>query len=97
MVDFQSNFSLVPFIMDMICILCSLVWPSFFCYFANLVTDRILMLRDSVYGLNWSDQPMEMQKFVILMMARTQERVYFSGLGLISCSLEIFGKVCSIS
>lgn len=79
------------------CIICSLLWSSAFCYFANLVTDRVSMLSDSVYDLNWFDQPMEMQKYIILMMARSQERVYFSGFGLISCSMEIFGKVCSIS
>lgn len=92
--DFQSDFEPATFVMDFLGILCSLMWPSIFCYFADLTTDRVLKIGDTVYDLNWFDQPVEMQKYVTLMIARSQERIYFSGLGLITCSLEAFGKVC---
>lgn len=72
----------------------SLVWPTLFSYFANLVTDRVLAIGDSVYSLNWYDQPVGIQKYIVLMVVRSQERVQFTGLSLISCSIEVFGKVC---
>lgn len=90
---FQSEFDPAIFATDVISIICSLIWPSFFCYFANSATDRVSSVGNTVYGLSWFDQPVQMQKYVILMVARSQERVQFSGLGLISCSMEAFGKV----
>lgn len=94
LLEFQSDFEPATFIMDFLGILCSLMWPSIFCYFADWTTERISKMGDTVYGFNWFDQPVKMQKFMILMIARSQERIYFSGLGLVTCSLEAFGKVC---
>lgn len=81
----------------MIAIVCSFLWPILFCYFANSVTDRVSAISYTVYDMNWYDQPVKMQKYVILMIARTHERIRFSGLGLIACSIEVFGEVCSSS
>lgn len=74
--------------------ICSLIWPSFFCYFSTLAIERVSTINHTIKGLNWFDQPVELQKYIILMVLRSQERMYFSGLGLITCSLEVFGKVC---
>lgn len=81
------------FIMNFVGIGCSLIWPLCFCYYANLATDRALRNGDIVYDLNWFDHPAEIQKYVILMIARSHERIEFTGLGLVSCTLEGFRKV----
>lgn len=79
--------------MNIIGIVCSLVLLSVFCYYANLAIDRVLSIGDTVYALNWFNYPVRMQKYLILMIARSQERIEFTGLGLIKCSLEAFGQL----
>lgn len=93
---FQSNFDPIIFFMNLIGIVISLVLPSIFCYFANLATDRVLNIANTAYGLNWFDHPVEMQKFIVLMIARSHERIEFNGFGLVLCTLETLGKVCNI-
>lgn len=90
---FQSEMDMTIFTINVVAITCSLIWPSFFCYFSNLTTDNVLRLGNTVYDLSWFDHPIAMQKYIILMIARSHERIDFSGLGLIPCSLEAFGKV----
>lgn len=82
--------------MNMIGTICTLIWASIFCYFANWASDRVEENGDTVYDLNWRDYPVDMQKYVVLMLARSQERIEFNGLGLAKCTLESFGKVCNI-
>lgn len=91
---FQSDFDPTIFAMNIIAITCSMIWPWSFCYFANLATDRLLKIDNTIYGLNWFDYPVKMQKYVILMIAQAHEQIHFSGLGMIPCTLESFGKVC---
>lgn len=93
--EFQSNFDPITLSMNIIGIVCTLIWPTCFSYFANLATDRVLKNGDIAYALNWYDHPIELQKYVILMIARSHERNVFTGYGLILCSLEAYGKVCS--
>lgn len=90
---FQSEFDLGVLGMDIIAVFCSLLWSSFFCYFGNLAADHVSEIGDAAYGLNWFEHPLEIQKYVILIMARSNERVAFSGFHLITCSMEKFGKV----
>lgn len=80
--------------MDIIAVFCALLWPSFFCHFANSAADHVSAIGDIAYDLNWFEHPVELQKYVILMIARANERIAFSGLQFITCSMETFGKVC---
>lgn len=78
----------------MSCILCALFWPAFLCYSATFATEQINnKIADTLYESNWYDFPPELQKYVVLIIARTQDTVYFTGMNLIGCTLEIFGKV----
>lgn len=79
--------------MDVVCLICALIWASIFCYFANSTTDRVAAIGEAAYDLNWFDHPVEMQKYMILIIGRSQEPAHFSGLNLIRCTLEVFGKV----
>lgn len=74
--------------------ICALLWPTIFSHFANSTVDRVAAIGYTAYVLNWYDQPVNMQKYVILFIARSYERINFSGLNLIPCSMEAFGKVC---
>lgn len=79
--------------MDVLCLFCGLMWSFVFCYNANLATDHVSAIGYVAYSLNWFEHPVEMQKYLILIVARAHERVHFTGLHLIVCSIEVFGKV----
>lgn len=73
--------------------MCALIWPTLMCFFATVVTNRIKSLGQTAYQSNWYDYPAELRKFIIFIVARSQEPAYFTGLNLIDCSLEVLGKV----
>lgn len=91
----QSTSDLSPqFILyDTLCIVSSLAWPFLFCYFATFATGRISSIGNVVYSSNWYNFPPNTRKYVTLVIARSQQPLYFSGLGLIRCTLELFGNV----
>lgn len=88
-----SHFELLVFMFDTSCIISALLWPFFFCYFANSVTNTIGSIGDIAYNSNWYDFPPNVQKHIMLVIARSQDSVYFSGLGLVRCTLEVYGEV----
>lgn len=90
---FQSTFDLTPFLLNIICMICSLAWSYLLCKFATLATEYIASLGDFAYNSNWYDYPPQLQKYMVLVIARSQEPIYFSGFSLVRCTLEVFGKV----
>lgn len=82
---------------DVSCMLCALFWPIFLCHFATHTTDRVSSIGDVVYSSNWFEYPAELQKYTILTISRSQQPIYFTGLGLVNCTLEVFGKVSTPS
>lgn len=92
---FQSDFNLGVLGIDILAVCCALLWLVFFCRFGNLAADRVSAIGDAAYDLNWFDYPVGLQKYLILTIARSNRRVQFSGLQLIPCSIEMFGKVSS--
>lgn len=98
LLSLQTEFQTVGiFAMDLICQSAGMMWPYLFCHFANLTTDRVLANRNVVYDLNWIDYPVRMRKYIILLIARSQQPIIFSGLFLFPCSLEVFGLVSVIA
>lgn len=70
-----------------------MIWPYQFCYYATFVSDRVGFIENVTYDLNWFQFPRKMQKYVILIILRSQKRIQFNGLNLIGCSLQVFGNV----
>lgn len=68
-------------------------WPALMCNFATFATDRIASLGDVVYESSWDELPLKIRRYVALIIARSQEPVYFTGYNLVRCTLEILGKV----
>lgn len=86
---------MVMFVWHLISIACALIWPILFCFFASWAIDHVSNIRTTMYDSNWYDYPsVELRKYVILVIARSQENFKFSGFGLIGCSVEVFGIVC---
>lgn len=55
------------------------------------------MIGDAAYDSNWYDFPLELRKYIFLMIVRSQKPIDFTGFGIIHCSLENFGKVSLFS
>lgn len=91
-----NHFEILVFLFDSSCLISALLWPSFFCTFANKVTDQIADIGDSAYETNWYLFSPTLKKFVWLIINRSQDPVYFTGLGLVNCTLEVFGNVRSL-
>lgn len=83
---------MVSFAFHLVCIFVSTTWPSVFCYFGNFATDRFSEIGDTAYDLKWYNYPLKIQKYMVLIIARSQEPTYFTGLGVCHCSLEFFFK-----
>lgn len=73
-----------------------LLWPFFLCHFGSFTTERIRSIDETVYNANWFDYPADVRKYIILVMVRTRSNINFSGFNMISCNLEVFGKVLNI-
>lgn len=92
----HSSFELVTFGFRVFCVLCGLSWAAFFCHFADSVTARIASIGHILYNLNWLDYPLDIQKSIICIILRSQEPAYFTGLGMLRCTLQVFGDVSNI-
>lgn len=75
---------------------CSLFWPLIFSYFADITTDRVANIGENTYNCGWYYFPTQLQRPLILIIARSQDEILFSGLGVFDCNLKKFGNVCSI-
>lgn len=72
---------------------CMIIWPFFFCQAANASTYRMLSIKNTVYDLPWCDFPLESRKHLLVIIAQLQNPAYFTGFGLIRCSLPNFSAV----
>lgn len=70
-----------------------MTWPYLCCRYASFTVDRISSLGDVVYNSNWYEYPIELRKNFVLIISRSQTPIEFTGLGLIYCTLNSFGKV----
>ncbi|KAJ6636171.1 Odorant receptor 45b, partial [Pseudolycoriella hygida] len=78
------------FIGPTVVILCQLF---LYCYYGQRITDQACRLSDSVYQLKWYNYPTKFQKYFQLIMLRSQNSFFFSGMGFVYCSLESFTDV----
>lgn len=90
---FQSNSDITLFLVGGISLIVSLCWPFLCCYFATLTSDRIFLISHIVYGSKWYLYPLKLQKYITLVIARSQQDAQFTGFNLIGCSLFTFGNV----
>lgn len=94
LIIFNQSSDMTSIVYSIFCVFCALAWPFQFCFFANIVTDRIQCIGDTVYELDWYNYPPKMQRLFVVMIARSQRPVQFHGCNIVSCTLEMFWKVC---
>lgn len=64
-----------------------------YCFFGKLATDSYLRIGDLVYESNWQDIPVELQKYLILMIVNMQKSLKYHGFGIAVLDLITFTSV----
>lgn len=64
-----------------------------YCFFGKLATDSYLRMGDLVYESNWQDIPVELQKYLILMIVNMQKPLKYHGFGIAVLDLITFTSV----
>lgn len=82
---------------DIVCVGFSLFWPFLYCYFATFASVRISSINMAVYSSTWYSYSLNLRKFTILIIARSQQPVYFTGFNLIRATLKSFSIVSQIT
>lgn len=63
------------------------------CNLSDGVTSKLDEIEEIFYGIKWYRLPSKHAKLIILPMQRSQLKFYFTGLGLVNCSLVVFLSV----
>lgn len=67
--------------------------PFLYCYFGKSATDSYAKMADRLFESDWQKLPIELQKYLILMIANMQRPLYYHGFGIAALDLETFIKV----
>lgn len=78
---------------NIVCSLCAMVWPFLLCYSATAATLAISNVTEIAFNSHWYVYPLGLRKCVLLIIARSQKLVYFTGFKLIRCTLITFTKL----
>lgn len=64
-----------------------------FCYFGKLATDSFGQMTNCLFECKWVEFPIDVQKYILLMIMNSQRPMYYHGLGIAVLNLETFSKV----
>lgn len=67
-----------------------------FCYLSTRVSYKLLDLGDISYNSMWYKYPANYQKYVLNLVMFAQKPQYFTGFGVVNCTLELFAVVCAL-
>lgn len=71
--------------------------PSLFiyCFFGKVATESCEKISQCLYESNWINLPVELQKYLLLMISNTQQPLYYDGFGIVVLNLQTFTSVNS--
>lgn len=90
---FQHTNSTVDLIRPIFLLLSCFVQIFLICDFGHKVCNQFIALEDSIYRINWYLLPIDLQRFLLIIMIASQKSVEIRGFGNISCTRETFKKV----
>lgn len=62
-------------------------------FFGHLATDFYLNLSDDLFESKWHQFPLNLQKYLIIMMGNSQQLLHYHGLGITNLNLNNYLKV----
>lgn len=63
------------------------------CYFGELATESYDKMAESLNDINWTELPIETQKYIILMTANMQRPLHYHGFNVAVLDLKTFSTV----
>lgn len=67
-----------------------------YCYGGASITAVCLKYSDTVFAMDWYIMPVHLQKYLILMIRSGNQRLVFSGYGILKLNLETFTSVSTV-
>lgn len=67
--------------------------PFLYCYYGEMATGSYEKMADLLFGCNWQQLPLDLQKFFVLMIGNMQRPLYYHGFGVTVLNLETFLNV----
>lgn len=64
-----------------------------YCYYGKIATDSFEEMADCLYQSNWQSLPIELQKYIVFMIANAQRPIIYHGFGVVNLDLQTFTKV----
>lgn len=64
-----------------------------YCYFGKLATDSFVNMADCLYESRWQNLSIDLQKYLVIMMANAQAKYHFHGFKIAVLNLDTFRKV----
>ncbi|XP_055297981.1 odorant receptor 22c-like [Sitodiplosis mosellana] len=61
-----------------------------YCYFGKVATESYTKIPNYLYDANWQQVPVNLQKYIIVMIANGQRPLYYHGFGIAVLNLETF-------
>lgn len=77
----------------MACIADGFIWPFVLCRMATSATFHVAKIGEVAFNTNWYKYPPNLRKYLVLIMVRSRNPTYFTGLKLFPCTLEVFMRV----
>lgn len=68
-----------------------------YCYFGQLAAESFRKMSDCVFELKWHEFPIDLQKYIVLMIANMQKPIYYHGFQVTVMDLNTFlGVSCTL-
>lgn len=69
------------------------MYLGLFCGMGQLVTNQSYMISMAAYTGNWYQYPAHLKKYIIMIIAYSQQDYHLTAMGYIKCNLENYKKV----
>lgn len=70
--------------------------PLMYCFFGQMATESYAKMAQCSFECNWQQLPLDLQRYLVLMMANAQRPMVYHGFGCVTLNLETFRDVRKI-
>lgn len=63
------------------------------CFFGKMATESFENMNDCLFESNWTEYPIQLQKYFILMIGNSQREINYHGFGIAILNLNTFAQV----
>lgn len=65
----------------------------FYCFFGMVATESYEKMAECIYESDWTELPVKLQKYILLMIGNAHRPLYYDGFGLAILRLQTFQNV----